>query len=393
MIFRQLQKRAAAVLVLALVSGPISACGSDDDSGGTNPPVASLEAQLIQGGFDHPLLVTAPPGDNTRLFVVERTGKIRVIKDGTLLPTPFLDIGAKVHHGSEQGLLGMTFAPDYATSHAFYLDYVDPAVLVKVSRFHAPSAGSDVADTAEQFLIGMQQADGAHNGGMVVFGPDGFLYVSTGDGHCCDDPDGRGQDRTELLGSMLRIDVSGNGAYTVPASNPYATHGTFAHELWNYGLRNPWRFSFDRVTGDLYIGDVGEGSFEEVNILPAGSTGGENLGWRLSEGPQCWHAQPCDQSGVTLPKLFYEHNEGCAIMGGYVYRGSAIPSLRGTYFYADFCTGFVRSFKWTGGQVTSKKEYTDFLPANSQPNSFGEDASGELYITTEGGELYQIVEQ
>ncbi len=386
----RLSALAAVSVVLSLVS-----LGCSDDSGSEpSGPVPPLEASLVLGGFDHPLFVASPPGDQHRLFVVERTGKIKIIKDGTLLPDPFLDIGDKVDDGPEQGILGLAFAPDYATSHMFVLHYVDPDINVVISRFHAPSASSDVADTAESVLLTVPQPIGDHNGGTVAFGKDGYLYISIGDGGCCGDPDGHGQDRSELLGNILRINVPNTGPYTIPATNPWATSVDYSQELWNYGLRNPWRFSFDRSTGDMYIGDVGDNDREEIDVISHTSQGGENLGWRTTEGLQCYGGgNSCNMTGITMPVLDYGHGEGCAVMGGNVYRGSAIPALRGTYFYADFCSGFVRSFKWAGGQATDKKEYAGFLPDGSMPNSFGEDAAGELYITTEGGELYKIVAQ
>lgn len=379
---------AAAILGACLLAA--TGCNGDDSGNGPPPEVPPLAAQLVLGGFSHPNFVTAPSGDS-RLFVIERTGTIRIIKNGALLPTPFLDLTDKVSSGSEEGVLGLAFAPDYATSRMFVVHYIDPSLTVVISRFHAPSAGADVADTAEQVLLSVPQPGGGHNGGTVLFGPDGYLYASLGDGRCCGDPDGHGQDRTELLGSILRLDVPNAGPYQVPATNPWATHPTFRHELWNYGLRNPWRFSFDRTTGDLYIADVGDGRREEVSVMPHTSTGGENLGWRVTEGLECWQGDPCSTAGITLPVLDYDHSEGCAVMGGYVYRGAAIPALRGTYFYADFCSGFVRSFRWVNGAATEQKEYPDFLPSGAQPNSFGEDRAGELYITTEGGEVYRVV--
>jgi glucose/arabinose dehydrogenase len=214
--------------------------------------------------------------------------------------------------------------------------------------------------------------------------------MSLGDGGCCGDPDGHGQDRTELLGSILRLDVSGAGAYRIPASNPWASHPTYRHELWNYGLRNPWRFSFDRVTGDLYIGDVGDNTREEVDVISHLSQGGENLGWRVMEGSECFQGGPCDQTGLTLPVLDYGHNEGCAVMGGSVYRGQAIPALRGTYFYADLCSAWIRTFRWIGGVATDPHEYT-LLDGNEFPNGFSEDAAGELYITSEAGSVFKVV--
>lgn len=380
---------AAAIVVVSLTG---SACSDSDSGNEPAGPVPPLAAALVKDGFSHPLFVASPPGDHNRLFVVERTGTIRILKNGVLLPAPFLDITDKVENGAEQGILGLAFAPDYSTSHMFVLHYIDPAKNVVISRYHAPSASSDLADTAESVLLTVPQPIGDHNGGTVVFGKDGYLYISIGDGGCCGDPNGHGQDRTELLGSILRIDVPNAGPYQIPPGNPWATHQTYSHELWNYGLRNPWRFSFDRTTGDMYIGDVGDNSREEIDVISHLSNGGENLGWRVTEGLECFGGgNSCNLTGITMPVLDYDHNEGCAVMGGNVYRGSAIPTLRGTYFYADFCSGFVRSFRWVGGQATEEKEYDGFLPGGSQPNSFGEDADGELYITTEGGAVYRVV--
>jgi hypothetical protein len=382
-------RRISPVWALALFAPALGACG-DDSGNGPPVPVPELAANLVMGGFSHPLFVTSPPGDSHRLFVVERTGTIRIIKDGVLLPRPFLDITGKVDDGVEQGILGMAFPADYATRRIFVLHYVDPNIDVRISRWHVASAAADVADTTEDRLLRVPQPIGDHNGGMVAFGRDGYLYASIGDGGCCGDPDGHGQDRSELLGSLIRIDVPATGDFRVPPSNPWATSVEIARELWNYGLRNPWRFSFDRSTGDLYLADVGDGSREEVNVIPHTSHGGENLGWRITEGLECYLGGPCDASGITQPVLDYGHDQGCAVMGGYVYRGAAIPALRGTYFYADFCGGWVRSFRWKNGQASERKEYPGLLPAGSNPNSFGEDAAGELYLTTEQGDLYRI---
>ena len=373
------------VACVALASG----CGSDGPGG--PPVVPPLGLDTVALGLDHPLFVTASPGDPTRLFVVERPGTIRIVKNGVLLAKPFLDITSKVSTGAEQGILGMAFAPDYATSRRFYLHYIDPGVHSVLARFQAVGVSGDSADPGtEDTLLTILQPGGDHNGGMLAFGRDGYLYASIGDGGCCGDPNGHGQDRTELLGSMLRLDVSGNSGYSIPASNPWATDATIRHELWNYGLRNPWRFSFDRLTGDLYLADVGDNTREEVDVVSHTSHGGENFGWRIMEGSQCFNGDPCSSAGLTLPVLDYDHSEGCAVMGGYVYRGQAIPALRGTYFYAEFCAGWIRSFRWNGGQVTDRQEYS-LLSGGEQPNSFGEDAAGELYITTEGGNVYRIV--
>jgi glucose/arabinose dehydrogenase len=367
----------------------ITACSGDVPSG---PPVLpDLILDTVATGMSHPLFVTTPPGDRARLFVVERTGQIRILKNGSLLATLFLDITPMVSTGPEQGILGMAFPPDYAASRSFVVYYVDTGVVTNLSRFHVPAGTPDVADgSVEDTLLTILQRTGDHNGGMLAYGRDGYPYLSLGDGGCCGDPDGRGQDRTDLLGSMLRLDVGATGAYGIPPDNPWASDATFRHELWNYGLRNPWRFSFDRVTGDLYIADVGDNTREEVDVVSHISRGGENLGWRRMEGSQCFGGGGCDMTGLTLPVLDYGHDQGCSVIGGYVYRGNAIPALRGTYFYADFCSGWIRTFRWVGGIATDQRQY-DFLDPSELPNSFGEDADGELYVTTEVGNVYKIV--
>jgi len=350
----------------------------------------------IAVGLSHPLFVTTPPGDQARVFVVERTGQIRIFRNGVLLPTPFLDITGQLFSGPEQGILGLAFPPDYATSRFFVVYYVNPNAETVLSRFHVASAAADTALPGEDTLLSIPQPIYPdHNGGMLAYGPDGYLYVSVGDGGCCGDPNGRGQDRTDLLGSLLRLGVGASGPYTIPATNPWAGHATFRHELWNYGLRNPWRFSFDRATGDLYIGDVGNDAYEEVSFLSHTSAGGENLGWRIMEGRSCFGGAACDTTGLVLPVLAYGHSDGCSVIGGYVYRGAAMPALRGNYFYADFCSGWVRSFRIAGGGggvATDRREYA-LLDPSELPTSFGEDANGELYITTESGNVYKIVEQ
>lgn len=376
-----------AALCLLAVSWLSGACNGDSSSS----PVPDLALDTIATGLSHPLFVTAPPGDRSRLFLVERTGQIRIVKNGTLLSSPFLDITSRVSNGSEQGILGMAFRPDYATTRTFMVYYMDPSLTSVLSRFQVPAGTPDVADaSSEDTLLTIPQPIGDHNGGMLAYGRDGYLYMSVGDGGCCGDPDGHGQDRTELLGSILRLDVTATGPYGIPADNPWANHPTFRHELWNYGLRNPWRFSFDRTTGDLYIADVGDNTREEVDVIPHTSTGGENLGWRNMEGSQCFGGGSCSMTGLTLPVLDYGHDEGCSIIGGYVYRGADLPGLRGAYFYADFCAGWIRSFRWAGGALTDERQY-DLLDPSELPNSFGEDADGELYVTTETGNVYKIV--
>lgn len=380
--------RALLRLGLALPLFAFAACG--DDTGSNPPAVPALGLDTVLTGMSHPLFVTAPPGDRTRLFIVERTGQIRILKNGILLPTPFLDLSAQVSNGSEQGLLGMAFAPDYASSGTFVVYYVVPGNTATVlSRFHVGAGTPDLADPAEDTLLTITQPIGDHNGGMLAYGPDGYLYVSSGDGGCCGDPGAHGQDRTELLGSILRLGVGASGPYTIPADNPWAGDPAFRHELWNYGLRNPWRFSFDRGSGALYIADVGQDSREEVSVASGRGAGGENYGWPIMEGFDCYGG-PCDPAGLTLPVLDYGHSEGCSVIGGYVYRGSAIPELRGTYFYSDFCASWIRSFRMSGGVAGNRREYP-LLGSGAFPTSFGEDADGELYLTTEAGNVYKLV--
>jgi glucose/arabinose dehydrogenase len=257
-----------------------------------------------------------------------------------------------------------------------------------VARYQV-SGNADLADPASGFtLLTVPQPYSNHNGGMIAFGLDGYLYVGLGDGGSGGDPEGTGQDRSDLLGSMLRLDVSGNGAYTIPPGNPYL-NTAYRAELWNWGLRNPWRFSFDRQTGDLYIADVGQNAWEEVNVQPAGSAGGENYGWNLMEGTHCY-TRGCSQTGLTLPVLDYAHNQGCSVTGGYVYRGPAIPALVGHYLYADYCSGWVRSFQYQGGRAANRLDRPALKPGGNI-TSFGEDARGELYILTSNGRVQRIV--
>jgi glucose/arabinose dehydrogenase len=355
----------------------------------TEPP--ELQLQQVATGLDFPLYLTSPPGDS-RLFVVQRAGAIRVVKDGALLPTPFLDLTSKVlSEGGEQGLLGLAFTPDYASSGRFVVHYIDLSGNTRVSQFLV-SADPDRADpSSESLVLAAEQPGVAHKGGQLLFGPDGMLYIGLGDG--ADNDQGRGQSLSELLGSILRIDVS-SAPYTVPPDNPFVSTAGARAEVWSYGLRNPWRFSFDHATGDLYVGDVGESNWEEVDYASAatGASKGVNYGWSLMEGRHCARAEGCDQSGLTLPVLEFDHSTGCSIIGGYVYRGAAIPGLQGTYFYSDYCQGWVRSFRIEGGLPAGETEWPTLMPGG-QVTSWGEDASGELYVVTQKGDVFKLVQQ
>jgi glucose/arabinose dehydrogenase len=382
----------SCLCLLAVVALP--GCSHNPTSnGGPDTGTVAVGLERVATGLGPLTYLTAAPGDTSRLFLVEQSGRIRIVENGVLLATPFLDIHALVSTGGEQGLLGMAFYPDYATSGRFIVSYTSPAGSqpggTSILARYTVSADPDVANTSpDRVLLTVDQPYSNHNGGMITFGPDGFLYFGLGDGGSGGDPNGTGQDRTDLLGSMLRLDVSGTGGYTIPPANPYATSATFRHELWNYGLRNPWRFSFDRATGDLYIADVGQDRVEEVDVAAATSGGGENFGWNQVEGNECY-IPGCNLSLYVAPVSTYTHADGCAVIGGYVYRGSAIPALAGTYFYTDECGGWMRSFKWAGGAATQPLTWPAL--STSGPQSFGQDARGELYVVTGGGDAFRIV--
>jgi glucose/arabinose dehydrogenase len=368
-------------------------CSSEPTSSSEMPvPGSGLRLETITTDFDQPLFLTFAPGDpSTRLFVVEKDGIIRILENGVILPTPFLDITSLTTKLEEQGLLGLAFSPDYETSGRFYVSYTAfgpaPGGKSVIARYHV-SSNPNLADAAsDTTILEVAQPEDNHNGGMIAFGPDGYLYVGLGDGGGAGDPQGYGQRRDDFLGSLLRLDVSG-AAYTIPPDNPFVGMQGVRDELWNYGLRNPWRFSFDRQTNDLYIGDVGQADREEVDVQPANG-GGENYGWNKMEGLHCYPpGSQCNTSGLTLPVVDYSHASGCSITGGYVYRGAALPSIQGTYFYSDYCSGLLWSFKWQGGTLTEQHSWPQ-PPGNV--TSFGEDAAGELYILTRGGGVYKIV--
>ena len=373
--------------LLSLAAATLPACSSD----GQPPDAPGLALETVATGLDFPLLLTTPPGD-TRLFVAEKDGRIKVVKDGSVLAAPFLDVSTLVTRGGEQGLLGMAFSPDYATSGRFFISYTNLEG-DNVLASYTVSGDPDRADAASGVIrFTVPQPYDNHNGGHILFGPDGFLYMGIGDGGSGGDPDGHGQDRSELLGSLLRLDVSGTSGYAIPADNPLVGVAGTRGELWNWGLRNPWRFAFDRSTGDLYIADVGQSAREEVDVSTAASGAGRgvNYGWSIMEGTRCFAASTCDMTGLALPVTEYTHEDGCSITGGFVYRGSAIPDLAGTYFYGDYCGGWVRSFRYAGGSAQEATQWSSLAPGG-ELTSFGEDAAGELYVLSSSGGVYRIV--
>jgi len=343
------------------------------------------------GGPDQPLFVTNAGDATQRLFVVERTGKIRVVSGGVLQSTAFMDLSAKVSCcAGERGLLGLAFHPSFASNLRLFAYYTDTNGDIIVAEYTANAARTSASASTERIILQVNhQTYANHNGGWIGFGPDGYLYIATGDGGGGGDPLGNGQNKNTLLGKMLRIDVNGAQPYAIPPGNPFASSGG-AKEVWAWGLRNPWRDSFDRERHDLYNGDVGQGAYEEIDRA-APAVGGQNYGWNVMEGFSCYNANTCATTGKTLPIAAYAHGTndsiGCAVTGGYVYRGAGQPALKGHYIFGDYCTGRI----WTLYQ----DENVANLVAQGQfavnISSFGEAENGEVYLTDLGGTLYRVL--
>ncbi len=350
-------------------------------------PVITLGVQTVASGLASPVFLTAPAGD-PRLFIVDQPGRIRIVKSGVMLPTPFLDITAKVGYGGERGLLSIAFHPSYAANGYFYAYFTDLSGNIQVERYRV-TANADLADpaSAKTVISIPHPTNDNHNGGLLRFGLDGMLYLGTGDGGSGGDPPGNGQNRNVLLGKLLRLDVDGGDPYRIPSDNPFI--GSGRGEIWAYGLRNPWRYAFDKATSLLYIADVGQNLYEEVNVAPANQAG-LNYGWRTMEGLHCYNASSCTQTGLMLPVLEYDHSDGCSITGGAVYRGTAIPEIAGRYFYSDYCSGWLKSFRYAG-QALEKQTWSVGDVGGVQ--SFGEDSAGELYVLSANGRVYRIVKQ
>jgi glucose/arabinose dehydrogenase len=327
------------------------------------------------------------------MYAVGQYGVISVVSaDGSIQEQAFLDIDARVKSGSEQGLLGLAFHPDYQSNGRFFVNYTDLNGDTVVSEFaRAGTAGAVVADAgSERILLTIDQPFANHNGGMIAFGADGYLYIGMGDGGSGGDPLGNGQAPTTLLGKMLRIDVDSGDPYGIPADNPFVD-GPALPEIWSLGLRNPWRFSFDRETGAMFIGDVGQGSREEVDAEAAGA-GGRNYGWNIMEGDICFLTVPCDNSGLTMPVAVNDRSRGeCAITGGYVYRGALYPELTGAYVFSDYCTGTLWALDAQVAVDDGTAEAFQLGESGFQVSSFGEDESGELYLVNLHGEIYRLV--
>ena len=349
---------------------------------GDFPNAKNYEWRLIASGLNRPVDVQSAFDGSGRLFIIEKNGAIRIYENGQLLEQPFLDIEERVNDdGNEMGLLGLAFHPNYERNGYFYVNYTGRGGDTFISRLQA---GGNIADAgSESILMKVKQPYSNHNGGAVVFGPDGYLYLSLGDGGLAGDPHKNGQDTTSLLGKILRIDVNSGDPYTIPSDNP------FGNEVWAYGLRNPWRISFDRSSGDLWIGDVGQGEWEEIDYLPAGSGGGANFGWSIMEGNHGYDGQI--QPGLLLPVAEYGHADtlgGCSVTGGYVYRGG-MPEWNGIYLYADYCKGYVWGLMRSDGQWQSQL----LFEAGMTITSFGQDESGEIYLAGDMGGVYKLVKK
>jgi glucose/arabinose dehydrogenase len=343
-------------------------------------PATTIDLELVADGLSSPLFAGGAGDGSGRLFVVEQGGAIRVIRDGHLLPEPFLDLRGQVSAGGEQGLLGLAFAPTFASDGRLFVDYTDLGGNTVVAEYRTPDPASDRADPASaRVLLRIDQPYPNHNGGSLVIGPEGLLWIGTGDGGSAGDPLGNGRRLDTLLAKLLRIDPrpTGDRPYRIPADNPFVGRPDARGEIWATGLRNPWRFSFDRATGDLWIGDVGQDTLEEVDRWRAGSPAGPDFGWSTMEGSACYRpASGCDPAGLVLPVAEYGHDAGCAVTGGYVYRGSAVPGLAGTYLYADFCSGTV----WGLDAAAERPEPRVLLRSGLAVASFGVDDHGELYV-------------
>jgi glucose/arabinose dehydrogenase len=387
--------------LLALAAVLVAGCGGGNGSAATPEPppqetassAASVRLQEI-GSFEEPLYVTAPPGDRERVFVVEQGGTVRIVRGGRTLEKPFLDVSDAISSGGERGLLSLAFAPDYAQSGLFYVYYTDPEGDARVVEYRRRSADEADPNSARQ-VIRFPDFEPNHNGGLALFGPDDLLYIGTGDGGGGGDPHGargHGQALNTLLGKLLRIDPrrSGSRPYSVPRDNPFVGRSGARPEIYSYGLRNPWRFSFDRRTGDLTIADVGQGAWEEVNFVRRGKGKGANFGWRVFEGRERY-AEGERARGAVMPVIVESHADGnCSITGGVVIRDPALRAWRGRYVYGDLCRGVLQTAVLSNGRARNKMDRNLNVDSLS---SFGEDARGRVYVTSLDGPVYRLVQR
>ena len=377
----------STILTVSLFFGPIFLFSA------ASWGAVTIKAEPKVTGLSSPVDITHAGDGSGRLFIILQGGRIVIFDGVQILSPPFLDIASLVSSGGERGLLGAAFHPNYVGNGFFYLSYTNTAGDSVIARYSVSLDPNRADPTSGVILLTIPQPFSNHNGGQLHFGPDGYLYIGIGDGGSGGDPQNNGQDLGTLLGKILRIDVDSGFPFTVPPDNPFVGVVGAREEIWSFGLRNPWRFSFDRLTGDLFIGDVGQNSWEEVDFQPANSTGGENYGWRLMEGNSCFNpAINCNNGTLTLPILVYDHSVGCSVTGGYLYRGSKNPNLNGLYLYGDFCSGLIWGAQQDGlgGWNT-----TVLLDTNFSISTFGEDESGEIYfahLSATDGTIYQVVQ-
>lgn len=374
----------------SLVPSPTTENTSEPQSVTRLPDPAGYIWQTVTSGLNAPVGITSAGDGSGRLFILEQPGVIRILQNDTLAPAPFLDIRDRVgSSGSEQGLLGLAFHPRYTENGYFYINYTDLNGNTVIARFTVSADNPDRADpNSEARLLAVQQPYPNHNGGMLAFGPDGFLYLGLGDGGSGGDPLGNGQSLNTLLGKILRIDVDGGTPYAIPPNNPFVNEAGKKPEIWAYGLRNPWRFSFDPQTDDLYIGDVGQNLWEEIDYLPAGSPGGANFGWNYFEGlhPYDNRAAPASLSTVQ-PVAEYGHDQGCSVTGGVVYRGSSLPEWQGVYLYGDYCSGNTWGLL---RDVQGSWKNALLFENTGRITSFGQDEQGEVYLVDHTGNIARL---
>ncbi|HEX6589184.1 MAG TPA: PQQ-dependent sugar dehydrogenase [Longimicrobiales bacterium] len=383
--------RPFAPLTLILLAAAGACSPPTDASGGTSaretPDSVRLVARQVAGGLENPVFATAPAADG-RLFIVEQAGRVRVVRDGQLLVRPFLDIRDRTRAGGERGMLSVAFHPDYASNGFLYVNYTDLNGDTNVERYTVSSDPDSVDPATAHRILFVEQPYANHNGGLVAFGPDGMLYVGMGDGGSAGDPLEAAQDLDDALGKLLRLDVDAGDPYAVPDDNPYATAAGPRALVWALGLRNPWRFSWDDDSGLIFVADVGQNEWEEINAQPADAPA-INYGWDDMEASECFEPEDdCLIDDRVLPVHEYDHGDGCSVTGGYVYRGSAIPEIRGHYFYADWCGGWIRSFRIDEtGDAASHRTWD--VGSIGRVTSFGLDAAGELYVVGEGA-VYRL---
>jgi glucose/arabinose dehydrogenase len=354
----------------------------------------ALALNRLPGTFSSPVLVTNAHDGTGRLFVVEQGGRIRIIENGTVLATPFLDIHSRVSCCGERGLLGLAFHPSYRTNGRFFVDYTDTNGNTVIAGFRRSSTDANRASATGTLILRIAQPYANHNGGMLAFGKDGYLYIGMGDGGSAGDPGNRAQNKNSLLGKILRIDInhtSGSLHYRNPSTNPFVGKAG-DDRVWAYGLRNPWRFSFDRSTGDLWIGDVGQDRYEEIDRATRASGGGRgrNYGWRVMEGRSCYNpASGCSSAGKSAPIAVYSHANGCAVVGGYVYRGSKYPDMVNAYLFSDYCSGKIWALVANGASSQTPRL---ILSSGLTVSAFGQSEDGTLYVADlAGGGIYELV--